>query len=127
MPDNVIDWAATGRKKALLLVSVYFRVGWVTILFGRPMTVLTGRARTDGTPTQMNPTEIGIRLVAGVLLILANGFFVAIEFALTRARQFTESEFVDGDSRLERAWEMTQELELYLTTCQVGITRRASH
>ncbi|RDZ63510.1 hypothetical protein C5B90_10220 [Haloferax sp. Atlit-12N] len=70
----------------------------------------------------MTPTEIGIRLVAGVLLILANGFFVAIEFALTRARQFTESEFVDGDSRLERAWEMTQELELYLTTCQVGIT-----
>lgn len=47
---------------------------------------------------------------------------MAIEFALTRARQFTESEFVDGDSRLERAWEMTQELELYLTTCQVGIT-----
>jgi CBS domain containing-hemolysin-like protein len=70
----------------------------------------------------MNPLEIGIRLVAGVLLILANGFFVAIEFALTRARQFTEDEFVDGDSRLERAWEMTQELELYLTTCQVGIT-----
>jgi CBS domain containing-hemolysin-like protein len=70
----------------------------------------------------MNPAEIGIRLVAGVGLILANGFFVAIEFALTRARQFTEEEFVDGDSRLERAWEMTNELELYLTTCQVGIT-----
>src|SRR6056297_3029856 len=66
--------------------------------------------------------EIGFRLVAGLLLILANGFFVAIEFALTRARQFTEDEFVDGDSRLERAWEMTQDLELYLTTCQVGIT-----
>jgi CBS domain containing-hemolysin-like protein len=70
----------------------------------------------------MNSAEIGIRLVAGVLLILTNGFFVAIEFALTRARQFTEDEFLDGDSRLERAWEMTQELELYLTTCQVGIT-----
>lgn len=70
----------------------------------------------------MNPFEIGIRLAAGVLLILANGFFVAIEFALTRARQFTEEEFVDGESRLERAWEMTQDLELYLTTCQVGIT-----
>jgi CBS domain containing-hemolysin-like protein len=66
--------------------------------------------------------EIGLRLVAGVVLILANGFFVAIEFALTRARQFTESEFLDGDARLERAWEMTQELEVYLTTCQVGIT-----
>jgi len=70
----------------------------------------------------MTPLEIGIRLVAGVLLILANGFFVAIEFALTRARQFTEDEFIDGDARLERAWEMTQDLELYLTTCQVGIT-----
>jgi CBS domain containing-hemolysin-like protein len=56
------------------------------------------------------------------LLILANGFFVAIEFALTRARQFTEDEFVDGDSKLERAWSMTNDLELYLTTCQVGIT-----
>jgi CBS domain containing-hemolysin-like protein len=70
----------------------------------------------------MNPLEIGARLVAGVALILANGFFVAIEFALTRARQFTEEEFVDGGARLERAWEMTQDLELYLTTCQVGIT-----
>ena len=70
----------------------------------------------------MNTFEIGLRLVAGTLLILANGFFVAIEFALTRARQFTESEFLGGDGRLERAWEMTQDLELYLTTCQVGIT-----
>ena len=71
----------------------------------------------------MNPPEIGVRLVAGIALILANGFFVAIEFALTRARQFSESEFVgDGDPALERAWEMTQNLEIYLTTCQVGIT-----
>jgi CBS domain containing-hemolysin-like protein len=70
----------------------------------------------------MVAAEVGLRLVAGILLILANGFFVAIEFALTRARQFTESAFLDGDARLERAWEMTQELELYLTTCQVGIT-----
>ncbi|ELZ34444.1 cbs domain-containing protein [Halogeometricum pallidum JCM 14848] len=70
----------------------------------------------------MNAAEIGLRLVAGVALILTNGFFVAIEFALTRARQFTEDEFVSGNPKLERAWEMTQDLELYLTTCQVGIT-----
>lgn len=71
----------------------------------------------------MNPAEIGIRLVAGVLLILTNGFFVAIEFALTRARQFSKDEFIgDGNPALERAWEMTQNLEIYLTTCQVGIT-----
>ena len=70
----------------------------------------------------MNSLEIGIRLVAGLGLILANAFFVAIEFALTRARQFTEEEFVGDVPALERAWEMTQNLELYLTTCQVGIT-----
>ncbi len=71
----------------------------------------------------MVSVEIGLRLVAGVALILANGFFVAIEFALTRARQFSEAEFVgDGHRGLQRAWEMTQNLELYLTTCQVGIT-----
>ncbi|WP_227777932.1 CNNM domain-containing protein [Haladaptatus pallidirubidus] len=71
----------------------------------------------------MNSLEVGIRLVAGVFLILTNGFFVAIEFALTRARQFSEDEFVgENDGALERAWEMTQNLELYLTTCQVGIT-----
>src|SRR6056297_4184352 len=71
----------------------------------------------------MQPVEIALRLLAGVALILANGFFVAIEFALTRARQFSEAEFVgDGNRALERAWEMTHNLEIYLTTCQVGIT-----
>jgi CBS domain containing-hemolysin-like protein len=70
----------------------------------------------------MNTLEVTVRLAAGLALILANGFFVAIEFALTRARQFTEAEFVGGNPSLERAWEMTNDLELYLTTCQVGIT-----
>ncbi|WP_458188691.1 hemolysin family protein [Haladaptatus sp. NG-WS-4] len=71
----------------------------------------------------METPLIATRLVAGLLLILTNGYFVAIEFALTRARQFSEKEFVgDGHPALERAWEMTQNLELYLTTCQVGIT-----
>lgn len=70
----------------------------------------------------MTPLELTLRLVAGVALILTNGFFVAIEFALTRARQFEKSEFIGDRSALERAWEMTQNLEIYLTTCQVGIT-----
>ena len=71
----------------------------------------------------MNAPEITIRLLAGLALILANGFFVTVEFALTRAQQYTESEFVEpGVSGLERAWEMTQSLEIYLTGCQIGIT-----
>ncbi|SDY85329.1 Hemolysin, contains CBS domains [Halopenitus persicus] len=70
----------------------------------------------------MTPLELTLRLIAGLTLILTNGFFVAIEFALTRARQFSEQEFIDGTPALERAWEMTNNLEIYLTTCQVGIT-----
>ena len=68
----------------------------------------------------MNRFEILARLAAGVALILANGFFVAIEFALTRVRQYPESEF--DTPGLRRAWEMTQDLEIYLTSCQVGIS-----
>ncbi|MBB6647314.1 CNNM domain-containing protein [Halobellus ruber] len=68
----------------------------------------------------MNGLEVTLRLVAGVALILANGFFVAIEFALTRVRQYPESEF--DEAGLRRGWEMTDDLEIYLTSCQVGIT-----
>ena len=68
----------------------------------------------------MNGLELGLRLLAGLFLILANGFFVAIEFALTRVRQYPESEF--DEPGLRRAWEMTEDLEIYLTSCQVGIS-----
>jgi CBS domain containing-hemolysin-like protein len=68
----------------------------------------------------MDGFELTLRLVAGTMLILANGFFVAIEFALTRVRQYPESEF--DIPELSRAWEMTQDLEIYLTSCQVGIS-----
>ncbi|MDF9747090.1 CNNM domain-containing protein [Natrinema salsiterrestre] len=68
----------------------------------------------------MDPLEIGLRLIAGIGLILANGFFVAIEFALTRVRQYPESAF--DEPGLRRAWEMTDDLEIYLTSCQVGIS-----
>jgi len=68
----------------------------------------------------MHGLEIVLRLLAGALLILANGFFVAIEFALTRVRQYPESEF--DTPGLRRAWKMTEDLEIYLTSCQVGIS-----
>ena len=68
----------------------------------------------------MNSLEIGLRLFAGIGLILANAFFVAIEFALTRVRQYPESAF--DEPGLRRAWEMTDDLEVYLTSCQVGIS-----
>jgi CBS domain containing-hemolysin-like protein len=69
------------------------------------------------------PIELTLRLIAGILLILINAFLVAVEFGLTRARQYPKEEFVDSGSRgLKKAWEMTEELEIYLTSCQVGIS-----
>ncbi|WP_276256935.1 CNNM domain-containing protein [Halomontanus rarus] len=68
----------------------------------------------------MEPLEISGRILAGILLIGMNAFFVAIEFGLTRARQYPESEF-DTPS-LQLAWEMTDDLEFYLTTCQIWIS-----
>ena len=69
----------------------------------------------------MVAVETVLRLFGGVFLLLMNGYFVVIEFAMTRVRQFDESEF-HGSSGLERAWEMTDRLEIYLSGCQLGIT-----
>ncbi len=63
----------------------------------------------------------GVRLLGGVALLLSNAFFVMTEFAMTRVPQFEESEF-EGSRGLERAWEMQERLELYLSGCQIGIT-----
>lgn len=65
--------------------------------------------------------ELFLRLSGGVILLLLNAFYVAAEFALTRLRQYDREEL--GNSKgLERAWEMTKTLEIYLTSCQIGIT-----
>lgn len=69
----------------------------------------------------MSGIEITIRIVAGLVLLGLNALFVTTEFALTRLRQFDKEDL--GDRRtLNLAWDMTGQLEIYLTSCQVGIT-----
>lgn len=70
--------------------------------------------------TPMPSGEVALRIAAGVFLILINAYFVAIEFGLTRLRQYPESEM--DSPGLRRAWEMTDDLEFYLTTCQIWIS-----
>lgn len=65
--------------------------------------------------------ETAIRLVAGAAFLLGNAFFVGTEFALTRVRQFSRDEF-SGSPDLQRAWDLTDRLEVYLSGCQLGIT-----
>ncbi len=65
--------------------------------------------------------ELYLRLLGGVVLLLLNAFYVAAEFALTRLRQYDREELEDSTG-LNRAWKMTETLEIYLTSCQIGIT-----
>ncbi|MBX5443237.1 MAG: DUF21 domain-containing protein [Solirubrobacteraceae bacterium] len=62
-------------------------------------------------------------LVAVVLLVLANGFFVAAEFALVRSRRSRLEELREGGSpAAERALGLLDDLNQHLSACQFGIT-----
>ncbi len=68
----------------------------------------------------MSPALLLLALAA---LIVVNGFFVAAEFGLVRSRRATLQELADGGSAAaERALALHQNLNQYLSSCQVGIT-----
>ena len=69
----------------------------------------------------MNDTTIN--LIAVVLLLAANGFFVAAEFSLVKARNFRLEGLAEGGSASARLTLRIQaNLESYLAACQLGIT-----
>lgn len=62
-------------------------------------------------------------LAIGFLLILGNGFFVAVEFALVALDQPTVQRAVDrGDKRAETLMKCLKSLSTQLSSCQLGIT-----
>lgn len=62
-------------------------------------------------------------VIAVVLLLLANGFFVAAEFGLVKARGFRiEALAADGRLGAELTRKIQGNLEAYLAACQLGIT-----
>ncbi len=68
------------------------------------------------------PLTSAVQLAAALFLVLLNGFFVAAEFSLARARvtrldQLTESR---GGAALAR--EQVRHIDRYLAACQLGIT-----
>lgn len=65
----------------------------------------------------------GWALLAGLLLVLVNGFFVAAEFALVRVRPTQLDPAAGrGGRRARLARHMTQHLDAYLSATQLGIT-----
>lgn len=66
---------------------------------------------------------VGWALVAGVVLLAANAFFVAYEFAVIAARQSAmENQAAEGDRRARLALESMSELSVQLAGAQLGIT-----
>ncbi|MGB5252687.1 MAG: CNNM domain-containing protein, partial [Sedimenticolaceae bacterium] len=62
-------------------------------------------------------------LVAVVLLLITNGFFVAAEFALVKARSFRiEALANEGSASARLTMRIQGHLEAYLAACQLGIT-----
>ena len=66
---------------------------------------------------------ISLRLVAVALLVVANGFFVAAEFALVSARRSRLDKASESGSASARLARMMQDrLDRYIAACQLGIT-----
>jgi len=62
-------------------------------------------------------------LIAVVVLVLANGFFVAAEFALVRTRKSALQELAkEGKRGAATAVKLMDDLSEYLSACQLGIT-----
>lgn len=64
-----------------------------------------------------------VKLLAVLLLVAANGFFVAAEFALVGVRASRiETLAASGSRAAKRVMELLKNLNAYLSACQLGIT-----
>ncbi len=64
-----------------------------------------------------------VLLVILLLLVAANGFFVAAEFAIVRSRRSRLEQLRDeGVADAHRALDQIDHVDVYVATCQVGIT-----
>lgn len=62
-------------------------------------------------------------LLLTVVLLAANAFFVAAEFALVRVRETQLRELADaGSGRAKLGQHLSEHIDAYLSACQVGIT-----
>ena len=64
-----------------------------------------------------------VRIIVALLLVLLNGFFVAAEFALARARLTRLDQMSqDGIHSAELAAHQVRHIDRYLAACQLGVT-----
>ena len=64
-----------------------------------------------------------LNVLVVLVLVLANGFFVASEFALVKVREGELKALADrGSQKAKRVQSILQNLDTYLSSCQLGIT-----
>ena len=67
--------------------------------------------------------DLSLKILFTVFLVLANGFFVAAEFALVKVRiSQIELRAQEGNRLAQLTLSMMRNLEAYLSACQLGIT-----
>ncbi len=65
----------------------------------------------------------GFGLVAVALLVLANGFFVATEFAIVAVRRSRLDQLAaEGSATAAAARQLVSHLDTFIAACQLGIT-----
>lgn len=97
----------------------------VRLAVGRGRVELLGLGRHSRRDTTISDTAwaTGLGLAAVLVLVLANGFFVAAEFALVSVRRSRVAELVASRRLHARALQKaTDQLDAYLAATQLGIT-----
>jgi CBS domain containing-hemolysin-like protein len=108
--DTAPPWASTAERISL-------SAGIEALVPGARIPFPT---TTDGCHA-MSDTLLTLTYV--ILLLAANGFFVAAEFALVKVRPVRLQKLADGGSRAAaQALKVLANLEIYLAACQLGIT-----
>lgn len=70
----------------------------------------------------MEPFDTTAGLAIALILVLANGFFVAAEFAIVKVRSTQLQPLAQSSARARLAVHITHRLDSYLAACQVGVT-----
>jgi CBS domain containing-hemolysin-like protein len=81
-------------------------------------------ATSAGLASGWDPPEVLLMKLAAIgVLVVLNGFFVAAEFALVKIRgSQLEALSEEGDEGALQARRITEDLEAYLSACQLGVT-----
>ena len=66
-----------------------------------------------------------VGLLAVIVLVLANGFFVATEFAIVAVRRSRLEQLIqEGQARARVAKHIVDHLDAYIAACQLGMVNR---